>query len=293
MGSSFRITVVVLDAEIGFINIDEAAEEIKRIEAIISPLIETSETSLINKNAGIKPIKVSNEFFKLVEKAIHYSKISNGSFDITQAVLDKVWRFDGTMKYLPIHSEVEELLPKINYKKIILDKDKRTVFLKEKGMKINFNAMAKGYAIDNVKKLLISKEVRAGMINASGDITSWGTRVSGKKWMFGLKDVTNKEKKYIWHSLIESSASTSNLLDKYVENNTIKHSHILNPKTGYPVEGIYKVTVFSKTAELSDVYATLIFVLGIEKGLELIDNTLATKAIIIDANNREYKSKGF
>ncbi len=292
MGSSFQITVVVLHPDIGFINIQEAATEIKRIESVISPTIETSETSLVNKNAGIQPVKVSDEFFKLVEKAIHYSEISNGSFDITYAVLEKVWRFDGTMQYLPLHSEVEALLPKINYKKIILDKAKRTVFLKEKGMRISFSAMAKGYAIDRVKELLISKEVTGGMINASGDVTSWGRKVGGKKWVLGVRDTSVEEKPVVWYPLLESSASYAGMHDKYIAINNLKYSYIINPKTGYPVDEVKKVIVFSKTAELSDAYATMLFVLGKERGIALINETPETEAMLVDTSNTVFKSKG-
>ena len=292
MSVNFQITVVVLDSEIGFINIAEAAAEIKRIEALISPLKEDSETSLVNNYAGIKPVQVSREFFEIVERATHYAAISKGSFDITDAVLDDLWRFDGTMKYMPVRSEVEKLLPKINYKSIVLNKEKQTVFLENEGMKISFKAIAKGYILDKVKELLISKQVKGGMIKASGVVTSWGTKISGKKWMLGLENSENIQKSIDWFPLIESSASTSNLFEKYINSNNHKYSYILNPKTGYPVEEINRVTIFSKKAELSDTLATTLFVMGKEEGLALINQIPNTEAIILGANNVIYKSSG-
>ncbi len=216
MGSDFDITVVAPNEELGYINIDEATAEISRIEKMISSWDSQSETSLINKNAGIKPVKVSYELYNLIERAIQYSEITYGAFDITFASMDQVWKFDGTMEYEPTHEEIRKSIAKVGYKKIILNEENRTVFLKEKGMQISFGGVGKGFAADKAKELLTSKQVVAGVINASGDLTTWGTRASGEKWMLGIANPKNKGKIFTWLPVLESSVATSRSFDQYI-----------------------------------------------------------------------------
>ncbi|MDO6604840.1 FAD:protein FMN transferase [Arenibacter palladensis] len=292
MGDKFDITVVADNEEIGYINIEEAVSEIKRIEKLISSWDEESETSKINKNAGIKPVKVSVELYKLIERANQISEITNGAFDITFAGLDKIWQFDGSMKYKPTKEEIKQSVSKVGYKKIILNEEDHTVFLQLKGMKIGLGGIAKGYAVDMAKELLVGKQVRAGVINASGDLTTWGTKATGEKWLIGIANPLSKDKIFSWLPVLESSVATSESYDKYITFDGRKYSHILDPRTGNPISGINSVSVFSKTAELSDALATAIFVLGVDSGMALINQLKGTEAIIVDDNNKMHKSSG-
>ena len=144
MGDKFDITVVADNEEIGYINIEEAVSEIKRIEKLISSWDEESETSKINKNAGIKPVKVSVELFKLIERANQISEITNGAFDISFAGLDKIWKFDGSMKYKPIKDEIKQSVSKVGYRKIMLNEDRSYGIPAIKGMKIGLGRHSKG-----------------------------------------------------------------------------------------------------------------------------------------------------
>ncbi|SHF92843.1 thiamine biosynthesis lipoprotein [Arenibacter palladensis] len=292
MGDKFDITVVADNEEIGYINIEEAVSEIKRIEKLISSWDEESETSKINKNAGIKPVKVSVELYKLIERANQISEITNGAFDITFAGLDKIWQFDGSMKYKPTKEEIKQSVSKVGYKKIILNEEDHTVFLQFKGMKIGLGGIAKGYAADKAKELLVGKQVSAGVINASGDLTTWGTKATGEKWLIGIANPLSKDKIFSWLPVLESSVATSESYDKYITFDGKKYSHILDPRTGNPISGINSVSVFSKTAEWSDALATAIFVLGVDSGMALINQLKGTEAIIVDDNNKMHKSSG-
>ncbi len=186
MGSRFDITVVASSEEIGSINIDEASAEIKRIEKLISSWDVESETSLINLNAGLKPVKVSDELFSLIERSIQISELSDGAFDISYASLDNIWKFDGSIKEMPSEIEVKNSIAKVGYRNIVLNEVDQTVFLSKKGMKISFGAIGKGYAADKAKELLISKQVVGGIINAAGDLTTWGTKANGQNGWWGL-----------------------------------------------------------------------------------------------------------
>ncbi len=292
MGSRFDITVVAANEEIGYINIDEAAGEIRRIEDIISSWKPDSETSLINKNAGIKPVKVSYELFKLIERSQQISLITDGAFDITFASIEQVWKFDGSMQYKPTAAEIKKSITKVGYQKIILNEEEQTVFLRDKGMKISFGAIGKGYAADKAKELLVSKQVVAGVINAAGDLTTWGTKTSGEKWLIGIANPMNNGKIFTWMPIVESSVATSRSLDKYVAFDGNKYSHIIDPRTGYPATGITSVSVFSKSAELCDALATAIFIMGKDAGLALINQLGATEVILVDDNNKMFKSNG-
>lgn len=292
MGSRFDITVVALNEELGYINIEEAIAEITRIEKIISSWDEDSETSLINKNAGIKPVKVSYELFKLIERAKQISELTDGAFDISYASLDEIWKFDGSMKYMPNDDEIKKSLAKVGYDKIILDAKNRTVFLKEKGMKISFGALGKGYAADKAKELLISKQVVGGIINASGDLTTWGTKATGEKWLIGIANPLSKDKIFSWLPIVESSVATSGNYEKYVTFKGKKYSHIIDPRTGYPSSGINSVSIFAKSAEVSDALATAVFIMGRDSGLFLINQLDGIEAILVDSNNKIHKSSG-
>ena len=292
MGSRFEINVVAINEEIGYIRVDEAISEITRIEKMISSWDPESETSLINKNAGIKPVKVSIELFNLIKRAKQISVTTEGAFDISYASMDKIWKFDGSMKYMPSDEDLKRSIAKVGHEKIILDTKNQTVFLRDQGMKISFGAIGKGYAAERAKELLVSKQVVAGIINASGDLTTWGTKASGEKWLIGIANPLSKEKIFSWLPIVESSVATSGNYEKFVILDGKKYSHIIDPRTGYPSRGINSVTIFNKSAELCDALATAVFILGKDAGLSLINQFPVTEVILVDGNNKIHKSSG-
>ncbi|SIQ36655.1 thiamine biosynthesis lipoprotein [Maribacter ulvicola] len=292
MGGEFDITVVSEDEELGYIYMQEALAEAQRIEKLISAWEEDSETSLINKNAGIKPVHVSWELYKLIERSIQISEITNGAFDITFTALNDIWLLDGTMEKIPTSIEIQEVKHKIGYKNIVLNNKDQTVFLKKKGMRISFGGIGKGFAADKAKALLVSKNVKAGILNIDGDITTWGTKVTGDKWLIGIVNPDLKGGISSWIPILESSVATTGGNGNFIMSGNKKYTHIINPKTGYPATGINSVSVFAKSAELSDALATSIFVMGIDAGLALINQLGDTEVIVVDSANKMYKSNG-
>jgi thiamine biosynthesis lipoprotein len=292
MGTRFEITVVAPNEEIGYINIHEAVSEIERIEKIISSWDKDSQTSLINKNAGIKPVKVSKELFDIIERSIKISELTDGAFDITYASMDHIWKFDGTMDKAPTEAEIKKSVSKIGYKKIVLDAENRTVYLPVKGMRIGFGAIGKGYAADKAKELLVSKDVKGGIINASGDLTTWGTKVTGEKWLVGIANPLSKDRVFSWLPVVESSVATSGNYEKYIVLNGEKYSHIIDPRTGYPTRGINSVSIFAKQAELCDALATAVFILGRDVGLHMINQIDGVEAVVVDGENKVHRSSG-
>lgn len=291
MGSRFDITISAKDEISANAYIDTAITEITRIENLISEWIPNTQVSEINRNAGIKPVKVDKELFNLTERAIGFSKLSEGAFDISFAAADKIWKFDGSMKELPIPEAVQESVKKIGYKNIILDKENSTVFLKLPGMKIGFGSIGKGYAADKTKELMISKGVVAGIINASGDMNTWGTEPDGKEWTIGITNPLNKNRVFAVFPLLNSAVVTSGNYEKFVMLNNKRYSHIIDPRTGYPATGISSVTVFAKSAEMANGLSTAIVVLGQETGMNLINQLPFVSCVIVDDQGKIYYSK--
>lgn len=291
MGSRFDITIVAKDTVSANAYIDDAVWEITRIEALISSWNSNSQTSEINRNAGLKPVQVSLELIELIERAKQISKITDGAFDISYASIDKVWHFDGTMKQKPTEAEIANSVARIGYQNISLDKKKQTVFLKLEGMKIGFGAVGKGYAADKVRAMLKDKGVPAGIINASGDLTTWGKQPDGTDWMVGITNPLNKDKVFSWFPVVETAVATSGNYEKFVEFDGIKYSHIIDPRSGYPATGLVSVTIFAKSAELCDALATSVFITGVETGLDLINQLNGVECIVVDDQNKMHTSK--
>lgn len=291
MGSRFDITVVAKNSKEGNHFIDLAVEEISRIEKLISSWDPNSQTSLINRNAGIAPVKVDDELFYLIDRAIGISKLTDGAFDVSYASMDKIWKFDGSMKKFPSEDEVTGSIKAVGFEKIILDSEQKTIFLTTKGMKIGFGAIGKGYAADRAKSLLISKGVSAGIINASGDMNTWGNQANGQPWKVAITNPMDKNKVFALLPISNKAVVTSGNYEKFVMFNNKRYSHIIDPRKGYPASGIISVTVFAPKAELADALATSVFVMGVEIGLDRINQLPNVECIIIDDKGAIFTSE--
>ena len=291
MGSRFDITVVANDSLQANKHIDTAVAEISRIEKLISSWDDNSQTSEINRNAGAKPLKVDKELFNLIERAIGISKLTDGAFDISYASMDRIWQFDGSMTVMPSEKEIKSSVEKVGYQNIVLDKKNSTVFLKLEGMKIGFGAIGKGYAADKAKTLLISKGVPSGIINASGDMNTWGKQPNGNDWKVAITNPMDKNKVFALLPITNGAVVTSGNYEKYVNFNGKRYTHIIDPRTGYPSTGIISVTVFAPKAELADALATSVFVMGKEAGLDRINQLPKIECILIDDKGNITKSK--
>lgn len=291
MGSRFDITVVADDKPTATIYIQDAINEIKRIENLISSWDPNSQTSEINRNAGIRAVNVDRELFDLIARSLSISKITDGAFDISYASMDKVWFFDGSMTEMPSKATIANSVSKVGFNNIVLDGQTNSVFLKLEGMKIGFGAIGKGYAADKAKELLIKKGVVAGIINASGDMNTWGFQPNGGEWKIAITNPFDKNKSYGLFPLNKGAVVTSGNYEKFIEFNGKRFSHIINPKTGYPATGIVSVTVFAPKAELADALATSVFVMGIEVGLHVINQLSNIECIIVEETGTLHTSK--
>ena len=292
LGSPLEITVVAKDTIQGNQYIDLAITEVKRIEYLISDWIPSTQISQVNKNAGSKPVKVDKEVFDLVGRAIKVSQITSGAFDISYASMDKIWKFDGSMKAMPTEEAIKKSVSKIGYKNIILDSKEQTIFLKNEGMKLGLGGIGQGYIADKVKELLFSKGCTSGIVNVSGDINAWGRQQDGNPWTVGIVNPLNKNKVFATFPLEDSAVETSGNYEKYVIFNGIRYSHIIDPRTGYPAQGVVSVSVFAKQTEIADALATGIFVMGVEVGIDLVNQLKGVECIMVDDKGKIHSSKG-
>jgi thiamine biosynthesis lipoprotein len=292
MGNRFEISVIGPNEQWNNSKIDLAIREIQRIEKLLTTFSEESITSQINNNAGIEPVRVSEEVFSLMERCQMISKITQGAFDISYGSLDKkFWNFDTKMTSLPDIETAKKTVALINYENIILNKEDNTVFLKNEGMRIGFGGIGKGYAAEMAKKTLLKEGVKSGIVNASGDLSAWGTQENGEPWTIGIANPNHRNDIFSTFKLSDKAVATSGNYEKFVIINNKKYSHTIDPKTGYPVSGIKSVTIIAENAEIADALATPVTVMGIEVGMDFINQLKHIGCIIIDDNDRKYFSE--
>ncbi|SHH62793.1 FAD:protein FMN transferase [Flavobacterium defluvii] len=293
MGGRFDISIAAKDSLTAEQNIDEVIAEITRIENLISDWKPDSQVSQINQNAGIEPVKVDREVFELTQRAIKLSKITNGGFDVSFAAMDRIWKFDGSMTEMPSAEAIKKSVEKVGYQNIILDSVKSTIFLKLKGMKIGFGALGEGYATDKCRAMMIAKGIKAGIINGSGDMSTWGKQPNGQPWKIGITNPFKPEKVLAVVPLNQGAVTTSGSYEKFVVFNGKRYSHIINPATGYPATGLCSVTVFGPNAETANGLSTSLMVLGKTQGLLLLQKFPEYSCLMITDNGKMIKSKNF
>jgi len=291
MGNHFELTVVGEEESWADARIEAGVKEIQRLEKLLTTYDEGSETSLINANAGLRPVAVSHETFDLIERSIRISRITQGAFDITYGSIDRrLWNFDTTMKTLPDKATAREMVKLINYRNIILDKENASVLLKEKGMRIGFGGIGKGYAAERAKAVMREMGVTSGVVNASGDLTAWGYQPDGSPWTIGIVNPDSTGQIFSSMNITDMAIATSGNYEKYVVIDGKKYSHTINPRTGLPVTGIKSVTILCPNAEIADAMATPVMIMGIRAGLDMINQLQHIEAVLIDDDNKVYKS---
>jgi FAD:protein FMN transferase len=292
MGNRFEISVVSENGNWANERIENAISEISRIEQLLTTFKPDSQTNLINAYAGIKPVRVDKEVFELIQRSLKISNLTQGAFDITYGSIDKsLWNFDTKMTSLPNAETAKNMVRLIDYQKVILNQNEQTVFLQEQGMRIGFGGIGKGYAAEMAKQLMIREGVKSGVVNASGDLTTWGNQPNGKQWTIGIADPNHKNKTFSSLNISNMAVATSGDYEKFIMIDGKRYSHTINPKTGLPITGIKSVTIIAPNAELADSLATPVTVMGVKVGLDLINQIKGIACVIIDDNNKIFTSK--
>lgn len=279
---------------------DSAGEEIlkgceeicKKYDSMFSNKIEDSEISRIN-NAGGAPVEVSPETVTLIKKAIYYSDLSNGVFDITIAPVSNLWDFHADEPVPPAAETVAEAASHVDYKNILIRDN--TIQLLDPYAAIDVGAIAKGYIADRLKDYLKDHGIRHALINLGGNVLAMGKKLDGSDYNIGIQkpfDHTGEPITSI--RLSDKSVVTSGTYQRYFESEGKMYHHILDPHTGYPCENnLHSVTIITNSSLTADALSTTCFLLGYDKGLRLVNQLDNVDAIFITKNNEIHYSKNF
>lgn len=282
MGNRFEISVVGNDGVWADSCIDNAVAEIGRVEKLLSTFSDDSQINEINRNAGLKPVKVTAEIFRLIERSLKISELTHGAFDITYNTVDK---------NINIQKIERDSVRFTNYQQVVLDAEKTTVLLKEKGMRIGFGAISKGYAADKAKYALQMMGVGSGVINAGGDLLTWGLQPDNEPWTVGTADPQQVKQSFSDVNISNMAVATSGNFDKNTTISNKKYLHKIDARNGFPVSVLKSVSVVGPTAELADAMATPVMTMGVNAGLYLINQLQQLACFIIDDQDRVYTSK--
>jgi FAD:protein FMN transferase len=286
------ITVVADSQDAADKAIENAFVVIEKFGNLVTFFSDKSELSAINRDAGIREVRVSPETLDIIEKALYVSEKSGGAFDPTIGPEIKLWDFIKKVK--PSDLEIRQNLPLVNYKNIIIDKSKSTVFLKKKDMLLDLGGIAKGYAADLAVQALKQKGIKAGLVAVAGDIKAFGLKPDKKPWVVGIKNPRQKntdDEIIAKLSLNDRGISTSGDYERYFLIDGQRFHHLLVPATGLPAYSCQSVSVITGEGAMNDGFSTALFILGPEKGLALAKE-LGMDAMIIDDKGAIHTTSG-
>lgn len=271
-------------------------DRIKELDKKITVNEPGSEVDEINQNAGVKPVKVSEDVFRLIQESVKYSEESSGGFDLTVGPITQLWHigFDDARK--PSQEEIDTALKLVDYHKVKLDEKQQTVYLEKKGMSLDLGAIAKGFITDEAIKVLKTNDVTSAIVDLGGNVYVLGNSPRGKDgtWRVGVQD-PNEARNTVVGSVAEKNKSlvTSGIYERNLTVDGKTYHHLFNPKTGYPFENdIAGVTIISDTSIAGDGLSTAIFSMGVKNGLAFVEKRPDIEAIFVTKEDHIYLSKG-
>lgn len=274
--------------------LEKAFNRLSEIEDKMTINKETSELINVNLKAGKDYVKVSSDTFDVIKKSLYYSELSKGKFDISIGPIVKLWNIGTDQARVPSDAEIKAKLPLVNYKNILLDEKNEKVMLKEPGMIIDLGAIAKGYAADEVEKILLENGVKHALINLGGNIYAMGSKPDNTKWKLGIQDPESTRGEYLGIIEVENtSVVTSGVYERYFEQNGKRYHHILDTHTGYPVSNsLVSVSIIASRSVDADGLSTSTFALGLDEGMKLIESLKNVDAIFVTSDHKVYVSSG-
>lgn len=282
--------------------VEESFKRLDEIDKMANTNINTSDVYKINSSSGKTYVKVHPEILKMIKASIKYSKLSDGAFDITTGPIINLWGIGTDNERLPSDEEIKAKLPLVGYEKISINDDESSIMLKEHGMAIDLGGVAKGFAADEVVQIYKKYNIEKGLINlGSSSIYALGKNKDNKEWSVGIKHPRSEDSnEYLGVVKISNeSLSTSGDYERYFIKDGNRYHHIIDPKTGYPVDnGVISDTIIinGETADngmLSDILTTTVFALGSEKGIKLINSLPQVSGEITTSDYKVYISQDF
>lgn len=293
MTSHLDINIVLNERQADSVNglFELGFNEANRLIGILSAWQEGTELYRVNENAGVQPVRVSSGLYNLIKRALWLSEVTNGLFDVTFASLDKIWYFDRPMEHFPTDQQIKDSVRNIDYRFIEMNDEHQTIFITNKGTKIELGATGKGYIAKAMMNKLKEAGVASGLINAGGDLVCWGLNEQDQPWKIGIIDPNTRKDYIAFLPLSNKAVATSGCYERYIEHNGKRYSHIIHPKTGYPVEGLKSVTVISDDCEMGDAIATTLFLMGKEDAIVFAKSFHDISYIIVDDTDQHFYSE--
>lgn len=287
------VTITLYDSTDSSI-LDKAFDRVAEIESLVSINESGTELDEVNASAGIKPVKVTSTTYDIVEKGLEYSRLSNGGFDITIGPLVKLWNIGLEGAKVPTPEEISNTLPLIDYNSLKLNKEGQTIFLTKKNMMIDLGSIAKGYAADEISKILTENNVHSAIINLGGNVYAHGEKIDGSDWKIGIQNPFNERGNIVGLVKVKNkTVVTSGIYERYIEQDGVKYHHLLDPKTGYPFDNnIAGVSIITDKSIDADALSTIVFSKGVDEGLKFVEDLPNVDAIFITKDNKIYLSKG-
>ena len=293
MGSHFTFIVVAENDSAGQRALRAGLGEVRRIDRLMSFWDSTSEVVRINRAAGLRPVAVSPETFDLIARTLRLSRLSDGAFDITFASADKLYKFDRQAHpALPDSATVRASVRRIGWQKIRLDAAKHTVFLPDKGMRINLAGVLQGYGVRRAQVVMRRLGIAGGLINGSGDIYCWGRQADGSLWRVAIGNPDHPNSVAAWVDVTDVAVVTAGNYEQYFTVGPQVYGHIIDPHTGYPSIGLRSVTIICPDVELADGLDEVVFVKGPTAGLAFINSLKGVDCTLITDDNRTLASRG-
>ncbi|HQR69887.1 MAG TPA: FAD:protein FMN transferase [Burkholderiaceae bacterium] len=269
--------------------IDAVMREMHRIDALMSPYKESSELSRINREAARRPVEVCTELFDLLARSIAFSELSGGAFDITYASAGHL--YDYRRRIRPSEEQLAAAREAIGYRHLQLDPVQRTVRFARDGVKIDLGGFAKGHAVDNGAAILARHGVRHAAVAAGGDSRMLGDRC-GRPWMVGVRDPRREGEVIALLPLEDAAVSTSGDYERYFDDGDERCHHLIDPRTGKSPREVRSVTVIAPDGLTSEALSKTVFVLGVERGLRIVESIPEVDAVVVDAAGQLHYSQG-
>ena len=291
MGTLVTITSVARSEAVAQAAATAGFAEIRRLEEILSTWIPTSELSRVNASAGIMPIHVSPDTLTVVQRAVQASEMTDGGFNIAIGPAVDAWNVVEGQR-IPTESELNALRPLVDLQAVYTDVREQTIYLGKAGMRIDVGGIGKGYAADQAVDALRKAGAVAGVVALSGDIKTFGRLPGGKMFPVGIQHPREDGSVLAWIDLQDEAISTAGDYERFFEREGVRYHHILDPRTLQPARSCQSVTVIAREGVWADGLDTGIFVMGPERGMELVEQLPDVEAIIVDAEGRLLVSSG-
>ena len=287
-------TTDVLDEPALRDKLGKALAEIRRLEGLMTTWREDSELSRVNAAAGQGAVAVSAETLRVIEKSVWMSARSEGVFDITFEAMHGLWKFDQDLEEkIPDRRAVDAARKLIDWKKIRIDPEARTVKLERPRMRMSLGGIAKGYAVDAAARVLREEGLAAFFVQAGGDLFVQGRKPDGSAFRVGVRDPRGRDQTD-WFAMLEvvdHAFSTAGDYERGFIKGGKRYHHIIDPRTGFPATACRSVTVWARDAFTADALDDAVFILGPEKGLALVESLDDAGAVIVDARNKVWVSE--